>query len=81
MKFREPAKKNVAVFLEKTAVAWTKASGHAGSSMLDIPAGSRGGFREGSRRMTLSSSAQIAVRGFAFALILKPGLSVQPLKI
>jgi hypothetical protein len=46
--------------------------------MLDVPAARPGGFREGSRRMTPSSSAQIAVIAFAFAL---PGFSVQPLKI
>jgi hypothetical protein len=64
------------------AVAWMKPSGHAGSAAtLDIPAARPGGFREGSRRMTPSSSAQITLHGFAFALILKPDLSVRPLKI
>jgi hypothetical protein len=80
MEFREPAKKNVAVFTEETAMD-ENLPDMPEASMLDIPAARPGGFREGSRRMTPSSSAQIAVHGFAFALILKPGLSVRPLKI
>jgi hypothetical protein len=49
--------------------------------MLDVPAARPGEFREGSRRMTPSSLAQIAVIAFAFALTSKPGLPVQPFKI
>jgi hypothetical protein len=81
MKFRELSKKNVAVFSEKTAVAWMKPSGRAGSHHARYPGSKTGWFREGSRRMTPSSSAQITVHGFAFALISKPDLSVRPLKI
>jgi hypothetical protein len=49
--------------------------------MLDVPAARPGEFREGSRRMTPSSLAQIAVIAFAFDLTSKPGLPVQPFKI
>jgi hypothetical protein len=81
MKFRELSKKNVAVFTEKTAVAWMKPSGHAGSHQARCPGGKTGRVQGRERQMTPSSSAKIAVHGFAFALIWQPGLSVRPLKI
>jgi hypothetical protein len=81
MEFRQPLRKNVAVFIQKTATAWVDhLSDIAKAIMLDVPAARPGRFREGAGgwRHRLQRKPALA---FTIALTSKPGLSTQPFKI